>query len=81
MADVTPTTVIFLTRAGCALCDEVRPAVERGAERLGVALDVVDVDGTAWEERYGDRVPVVVIDGAVVLSGRFGERDVIEVLA
>jgi hypothetical protein len=81
MEDDTPKTVIFLTRRGCSLCDEALPIVEREAHARGHSIDAVDVTGTAWEERYGDRVPVLVVDGAVVLAGRFGEADIRKVLA
>lgn len=74
--DDTPMTVLFLTRAGCSLCAAVLPIVEREARRRGHALDVVDVDGTEWQDPYGERLPVVVVDGAVVLEGRFGRREV-----
>jgi hypothetical protein len=69
-------TVLFLTRRGCTLCDEVLPVVEREAARFGHAFEVVDVDGSSWRETYGERVPVVIVDSAVVLAGRFGEREV-----
>lgn len=80
-ADDTRMTVVFLTRRGCTLCDEVRPVVEREAARSGHAFEVVDVDGSVWREPYGDRVPVVILDGVVVLAGRFGEREVRRALA
>jgi hypothetical protein len=69
-------TVIFLTRKGCSLCDEALPIVEREAARAGRGVEVVDVDTSPWQEPYGQRVPVVIVDGVVVLAGRFGEREV-----
>lgn len=70
------TPVRFLTRDGCSLCSAALPLVERQARRRGRTLEVLDVGGTPWEERYGDRLPVVLIDDEVVLEGRFGEREV-----
>lgn len=74
--DTAMTPVRFLTREGCSLCAAALPLVGRRADRLGLTLEVVDVDGTAWEEPYGDRLPVVIIGDRVVLEGRFGGREV-----
>jgi hypothetical protein len=70
------TAVRFLTRAGCSLCAAALPLVVRRAGRLGLTVEVIDVDGTAWEQQYGDRLPVVIVDGRVMLEGRFGRPDV-----
>lgn len=70
------TTVRFLTRSKCRICAEVRPIVQRRVARKGWAFEVVDVDESGLADEYGDRVPVVLTDGAEVLSGRFTRRDV-----
>jgi glutaredoxin len=61
----TDHTVTLLTRVGCHLCDDAKHVLVRIAEQTGVAWDEVDVDADpelAYE--YGDRVPVVLLDGA-----------------
>ena len=64
-------TLLFLTRQSCML-----PGVEARARRRGHALTVVDVDSDpGLQERFGDRVPVVLRDGEEVLAGRFTERE------
>lgn len=69
--------LIFLTRDHCLLCHEAQPWVESRARRRGHTLTVVDVDSDGGlQERFGDRVPVVLRDGEEVLAGRFTERDV-----
>ena len=68
--------VQFLTRSGCLLCSESLPVVAAGAARRRHVFEVVDVDQAGWQERYGERVPVVLRDGVEVLSGRFDARDV-----
>jgi glutaredoxin len=62
---VTDHTVTLLTRAGCHLCLDAREAMARVQEATGVAWREVDVD-TDDELRmeYGDRLPVVLLDGA-----------------
>jgi hypothetical protein len=56
--------VTLLSRAGCHLCDDARPVVAAVAADVEVAWDELDVDADpALAKEYGDRVPVVLIDG------------------
>lgn len=41
------------------------------AHHRGATLEVIDVDDGGLAAEFGDRVPVVLLDGAEVLSGRF----------
>ena len=69
--------LLFLTRDRCLLCVEALPMVEGVARRRGHALTVVDVDSdTGLRIRFGDRVPVVLVNGEEVLSGRFTAAEV-----
>lgn len=46
----------------------------------GLAAEIVpcDVDADPFLARlYGDRVPVLAVDGVVILEGRFDEADVL----
>lgn len=56
---------MLLSRTGCHLCDDARAVLASVADELGVAWDErdVDADGVLADE-YGDRVPVVLLDGA-----------------
>jgi hypothetical protein len=56
---------VLLSRIGCHLCDDARAVLASVADELGVAWDErdVDADGVLADE-YGDRVPVVLLDGA-----------------
>jgi glutaredoxin len=56
---------VLLSRTGCHLCDDARAVLASVADELGVAWDErdVDADGVLADE-YGDRVPVVLLDGA-----------------
>jgi Glutaredoxin-like domain (DUF836) len=57
--------VRVLTRVGCHLCDDALAIVRDVTRELGEGFDVVDVDGDPdLVERYGDRVPVVLVDGS-----------------
>jgi glutaredoxin len=61
--------VTFVTRAGCTLCAEAQPVVERLTREAGVALQVLDVDLDAGPDtalrQWSDHVPVVLLDGVV----------------
>ena len=60
----TDHTVTLLTRVGCHLCEDAKEVLARIAARTGVDWSEVDVDADpelAYE--YGDRVPVVLLDG------------------
>ena len=55
----------LLTRRNCHLCEEAREALKRVCAATASAwreLDVDDDDELAYE--YGDRVPVVLLDGS-----------------
>ncbi|NIL81467.1 glutaredoxin family protein [Rhodococcoides kroppenstedtii] len=61
-------TVTLLTRAGCGACDGAMAVLRPLCAELDVALDSVDVDEAADRDpdlraEYGDRLPVVLLDG------------------
>ena len=59
-----PATVTFVTRQGCHLCEQAEPVVRRAAADAGVAFELRDVDADPeLQAEYGDRVPVVLLDG------------------
>ncbi|MGI8532982.1 MAG: glutaredoxin family protein [Geodermatophilaceae bacterium] len=54
----------LLTRAGCHLCEQAQPVLERICEQADAALSVLDVDADReLRAEYGDRLPVFLIDG------------------
>jgi glutaredoxin len=56
--------VTLYTRAGCHLCDVARDAVVPVCTQNGARYREVDVDADPEDRaEYGDRVPVVVVDG------------------
>ena len=59
--------VTLVTRNGCHLCDDAL----RLLEELGVHPELADVDADNELYRlYDFRVPVVLVDGAVVAEGK-----------
>jgi glutaredoxin len=64
-------TATLYTRTGCHLCDEALAVLNRH----GVRPEVVDIDRDSdLVARYGDCVPVVLIDGRLRFRGRVDER-------
>ncbi|HZZ47565.1 MAG TPA: glutaredoxin family protein [Pseudonocardia sp.] len=57
-------TVSVLTRRNCSLCEKAIAAVESICGELGVSWTATDVDGDReLRAEYGDRIPVILIDG------------------
>jgi glutaredoxin len=56
--------VTLYTRPGCHLCNEARAVVSRVCEELGESFTEVDVttDGDLLD-RYGEEIPVTLVDG------------------
>ena len=61
--------VQLLTRAGCTICDGVHAQLKQLAEELDFDLSATDVDkaaaqgDSALRAEFGDRLPVVLLDG------------------
>jgi glutaredoxin len=57
-------TLTLYGRPGCHLCDDARVAVERAVAGRDVVLEQVDVSLDATlNAQYGERIPVLEIDG------------------
>ena len=56
-------------KPGCHLCDDARRAVERATAGRDVVLERVDVSlDPTLNARYGQRIPVLDIDGETVFE-------------
>jgi len=57
------------SKPGCHLCDDARRAVERATAGRDVVLERVDVSlDPTLNARYGQRIPVLDIDGETVFE-------------
>lgn len=72
MSDRSKTTathsVTLLTRAGCGLCGTALEQLRPICAEFGIEVSTVDVDVAATTDpglraEYGDRLPVVLLDG------------------
>ncbi len=67
MLGAMPARVTLYTRAGCHLCVEAREIVSRTCAALDQEWIETDIDtDSALKERYGDEIPVAVVDGETV---------------
>ena len=58
------TRVVLYGKPGCHLCDDARAAVRSVAARRPFELEEVDVSiDPELHRRYGERIPVVTLDG------------------
>jgi glutaredoxin len=56
--------VTVVTRQGCHLCEVAEAEVERICAELAVPWETTDVDADPeLRAEYGERVPVILIDG------------------
>jgi len=61
-------TITLLSRAGCAACARAVADLQPILDEFGVEFEEIDVDAAAATDpslraEYGDRLPVVLLDG------------------
>ena len=63
-------SVVLYGKPGCCLCDEAREAVAIVRARHPFELEEVDVSiDPDLQRRYGERIPVLVLDGDELFEG------------
>jgi glutaredoxin len=61
---MTEARLQLMTRTGCHLCEAAATTLEQIAAEAGISTTAVDVDtDPELQAEYGDRVPVVLLDG------------------
>jgi hypothetical protein len=66
---VNRSQVVLLTRHGCSICERSAARLAELADELGFDLTTTDVDdeaaagNPALRAEFGDRLPVVLLDG------------------
>jgi thiol-disulfide isomerase/thioredoxin len=67
--------LVFYSSLDCPLCDKSWPVAEQLARRFGLALEKIDIRSEAsLVERYGERIPVLLLDGEELGWGRLSSR-------
>jgi Glutaredoxin-like domain (DUF836) len=74
---------VVLTRVDCSLCDEMLAELAAlGRRSLLPPLQLLDVDADPQlRRRYGLKVPVLLLAGSLVCSGRLDEAELRAALA
>lgn len=56
--------VTLYSRPGCHLCDEARAVIDRVCSELGESFEEISIEtDPALQERYGEEIPVTLVDG------------------
>ncbi len=73
---------LLYSRPDCGLCEELLRQLQALPAAAGIAIDVVDVDrDAASRERYGHKIPVLLLGGELVCHGRLQPEEVFKALA
>jgi hypothetical protein len=69
------TTVTLYTKPDCCLCDEAMAVIERVRRSVEFDLERVDISQVPdLSDRYGERIPVVLVDGIELFEYRVEEE-------
>lgn len=61
---MTQPRVTLYSRPGCHLCEDARAVIEKVCADLGTSYTEVDIDqDPALQRRYGEEIPVTLVDG------------------
>jgi hypothetical protein len=78
-----PAGLVVLSRDGCHLCEQMLAELA-DLERAGriPAATVLDVDANPdWARRYGLKVPVLLLDGAVICHYTLNSQELLRLVA
>ena len=73
---------VLYSRPGCGLCEEMLSELAALPAAQGIPVDVLDVDDEpAAKQRYGHKIPVLLLAGELVCHGRLDPDEVHKALA
>lgn len=73
-----PIAITVYSRDNCHLCAEAKETIQRVSEETGTPIELSEIDvdtDEALRERYGERVPYVMIEGRPAYKYRVDEAD------
>jgi glutaredoxin len=74
--------VTLYTKEGCGLCQEAEDALRRAQKLIRFETEIVYIeDDPALSNRYGDRVPVLVVGSEEVASAPVDETHLLAMLS
>lgn len=75
-------TITLYSKEGCHLCENAKEALFELEDEFAVTLEEVDITtDSALFEKYKWTIPVMIVDGRVVLEGRIDARKIYRALA
>jgi len=73
---------VLYSRPGCGLCEEMLSDLAALPAAQGIPVEVRDVDDEpAAKQRYGHKIPVLLLAGELVCHGRLDPDEVHKALA
>jgi glutaredoxin len=74
-------TITLYSKPGCHLCDRAKEVIDRCRHQAEFAVEVVDISVHAvLERRYGQDIPVVLLNGVEIARHFVRERNLLELL-
>jgi hypothetical protein len=74
--DMVPIALTLYTRAGCHLCEDMEAVLLPAAAEFGCVLERVDISSDpALEARFGQEIPVLLVNGRKAFKYRLTERE------
>ena len=68
--------ITLYTRKECCLCKAMKGVVVPIAQETGASVEEIDVDASPdLQQKYGDEVPVLFINGRKAFKYRVGARE------
>jgi glutaredoxin len=68
--------LLLYTRKDCCLCEEMKSTLSRVAGRVPFVLEEIDVDTSpALQEKYGNEVPLLFINGRKAFKYRLTAKE------
>jgi glutaredoxin len=70
------TRLTLYTKPDCCLCDDARDAIHRVQRETAFQLEEVDITSdSALAQEYGERIPVVLVNGVAEFEYRVDESE------
>ena len=68
--------LLLYTRKDCCLCEEMKSSLMQVGDRIPFTLEEIDVDTSpVLQEKYGNDVPVLFINGRKAFKHRLTARE------
>jgi glutaredoxin len=78
------TVLTIYSRPGCHLCDEMKATVRRSVQSAPRPVSIEEIDISSepeLERRFGQEIPVLMVDGRKAAKYRITEEELLRILA